>query len=164
MKRRGFDVEPRFAPNGRHIAFDRLRFTQHGDQLQAAFIVRTTGKRDVHRITPWSLAAEHPTWSPDGRWVLYNTPEGTIQKVHPSGEHRRTILAARAAFGGHKPWASPDGAKILFMCDNNGTLPTPPPNFNQDICVMNANGSHIIHIIDTPNVLENWPSWGPAAH
>jgi hypothetical protein len=29
---------------------------------------------------------------------------------------------------------------------------------------MNANGSHIIHIIDTPNVLENWPSWGPAAH
>jgi Tol biopolymer transport system component len=75
-----------------------------------------------------------------------------------------TILAATPGFGGHKPWASPDGKKILFMCDNRGTPPTEPPNFNQDICVMDANGSNIVHIIDTPNVLENWPSWGPAAH
>jgi Tol biopolymer transport system component len=164
MQTRGFDVEPRYSPNGRRVAFDRLRFTQQGDQLQAAFILHTRGDHEVHRITPWSLAAEHPTWSPDSRWVLYNTPEGTIEKVRPSGKGRKTILAATAGFGGHKPWASPDGKKILFMCDNRGTLPTEPPNFNQDICVMDANGSNIVHIIDTPNVLENWPSWGPAAH
>jgi Tol biopolymer transport system component len=163
MASSGFDVEPRYAPNGRWIAFDRLKPIPNG-QLQAAFLVSTTGKHRVHRLTPWSFSAEHPTWSPDSRWILYNSPEGTIQKIRPSGTGRQTIVAASDGFGGHKPWYSPDGTKILFMCDNRGTLPGPPADFNQDICVMNADGSHIVHVIDTPNVLENWPSWGPAAH
>jgi Tol biopolymer transport system component len=163
MARSGFDVEPRYAPNGRWIAFDRLRPTANG-QRQAAFVVSTTGKHRVRRLTPWSFGAEHPTWSPDSRWILYNSPEGTIQKVRPYGTGRQTIVAATAGFGGHKPWYSPDATKIVFMCDNRGTLRDPPTHFNQDICVMNADGSSIVHVIDTPNVLENWPSWGPRAH
>jgi Tol biopolymer transport system component len=163
MATSGFDVEPRYAPNGRWIAFDRLKPTRNG-QLQAAFLVSTTGKHPVQRLTPWSFGAEHPTWSPDSRWILYNSPQGTIQKIRRSGTGRQTIVAATDGFGGHKPWYSPDGTKILFMCDNQGTLPDPPAEFNQDICVMNADGSNIVHAIDTPRVLENWPSWGPAAH
>jgi Tol biopolymer transport system component len=163
MANSGFDVEPHYAPNGRWIAFDRLRPMPNG-QLQAAFLVSTTGRHRVRRLTPWSFSAEHPTWSPDSRWIIYNSPEGAIQKIRPSGTGRQTIVAASDGFGGHKPWYSPDGAKILFMCDNKGTLPQPPTDFNQDICVMNADGSNIVHVIDTPNVLENWPSWGPAAH
>src|SRR5438477_581854 len=153
MASSGFDVEPRYAPNGRWIAFDRLKPIPNG-QLQAAFLVSTTGKHRVHRLTPWSFSAEHPTWSPDSRWILYNSPEGTIQKIRPSGTGRQTIVAASDGFGGHKPWYSPDGTKILFMCDNKGTLPDPPADFNQDICVMNADGSHTVHVINTPNVLE----------
>ena len=163
MASSGFDVEPRYAPNGRWIAFDRLKPIPNG-QLQAAFLVSTTVKHRVHRLTPWSFGAEHPTWSPDSRWIIYNTPEGTIQKIRPSGTGRQSIVAASDGFGGHKPWYSPDGTKILFMCDNQGTLPDPPLDFNQDICVMNADGAHIVHVINTPNMLENWPSWGPAAH
>ena len=163
MTSSGFDVEPRYAPNGRWIAFDRLRSSPDG-QLQAAFIVSTTGKHRVHRLTPWSFGAEHPTWSPDSHWILYNSPEGTIQKVRPSGTGRQTIVAASDGFGGHKPWYSPDKRKILFMCENQGTLPKPPTGYNQDICVMNADGSNIAHVVNTPKVLENWPSWGPAAH
>jgi Tol biopolymer transport system component len=163
MASSGFDVEPRYAPNGRWIAFDRLKPTPNG-QRQAAFVVSTNGKHRVHRLTPWGFSAEHPTWSPDSRWIVYNSPEGTIQKVRASETRRQTIVAASAGFGGHKPWYSPDGTKILFMCDNQGTLSHPPTDFNQDICVMNADGSNIVHIISTPNVLENWPSWGPASH
>jgi Tol biopolymer transport system component len=163
MASSGFDVEPRYAPNGRWIAFDRLKPAPHG-QLQATFVVSTTGNHGVHRLTPWSLGAEHPTWSPDSHWILYNSPEGTIQKVRPSGIGRHTIMPASDGSGGHKPWYSPDGTKILFMCENQGTLRDPPADYNQDICVMNADGSNIVHIISTPNVLENWPSWGPAAH
>jgi WD40-like Beta Propeller Repeat len=69
MANSGFDDEPRYAPNGRWIAFNRIRSTPHG-QLLAAFVVSTTGKHGVHRLTPWSLGAEHPTWSPDSRWIL----------------------------------------------------------------------------------------------
>jgi Tol biopolymer transport system component len=162
MASSGFDAEPRYAPNGRWIVFNRFRPTPRG-QLLAAFVVSTTGKHRVHRLTPWSLGAEHPTWSPDSRWILYNSPEGTVQRVRLSGTGRQTLMAASDGFGGHKPWYSPDGTKILFMCENQGTLRHPPANYNQDICVMNADGSNIVHIIDTPNVLENWPSWGPTA-
>ena len=64
-------------------------------------------------------------------------------------------------FGAHKPWFSPDGTKLVFMCENWGSLAEEPENYNEDICTANANGSNIVHIVDTPGTLENWPSWGP---
>lgn len=153
----GFDVEPRYSPDGRWIAFDRLRFTKAGDQLQASYIVSATGGQP-RRLTRWSFNAEHPTWSPDSRWVIYNSPQGTIQQIHPNGSGRRTILRATPRFGGHKPWFSPDGKRILFTC----ALTDAVHHTHEDICVMRANGSHITDITNTPTIDENWPSWGPA--
>ncbi len=161
MRSRGFDVEPRYSPTGGQIAFGRLRISEDGDFSQAIFLV-DTGTRRVRQLTPWRLSAEHPTWSPDGRWVLYNTPTGTIQKLRPNGERRQTVKPATRDFGGHKPWFSPDGTQILLMCENQGTRQRAPDDYNQDICVMNADGSNLTHVISTPDRHENWPSWGPA--
>jgi TolB protein len=163
MRRPGFDVEPRYSPDGDWIAFARLRVTVTGKFTSAIFIVGADGG-DARRLTPWGQFAEHPTWSPDSRWILFNiAPEGTIEAVRPNGGARRTILEAREGFGGHKPWASPDGARILFVCANWGTLPEPPPDFNDDICVMDADGTNIVNLTNSPETFENWPSWGPAS-
>ena len=163
MRSRGFDVEPRYSPTRDQIAFGRLRISASGNFSQAVFLLNTETRR-VRQLTPWRLSSEHPTWSPDGRWVLYNNaPSGTVQMVRPSGKDRRTIAPATRDFGGHKPWFSPDGTQILLMCENQGTRRRPPKDYNQDICVMNADGSNIVHVIDTPAQQENWPSWGPAA-
>lgn len=164
MSKKGFDVEPRYSPNGRRIAFGRLRFTDEGEQEQAVFVVKTHGSHRVRRITPWKLNAEHPTWSPDGRWILYNSsPNGDVEVVRPNGRKRHTIAPATTTFGGHKPWFSPNGKRILLMCENQGTLPDPPPDYSQDLCVMKADGSDLVNITNTPEVFENWPSWGPEA-
>jgi Tol biopolymer transport system component len=164
MESRGFDGEPRYSPDGRRIAFMRLRFTDDGEQQQAVFVVGTRGKHRVKRLTPWRLNSEHPTWAPDGRWILFNNaPDGTIQVMRPNGSDRHTILTASAGFGGHKPWFSLDSSLILFMCENQGTLPEPPADYSQDICIANADGSNVVKVIDTPETFENWPSWGPAA-
>jgi Tol biopolymer transport system component len=157
----GFDVEPRYSPDGRWIAFSRLRETGEGEFDQAVFIVRSDGGR-ARPLTPWGAYVEHPTWSPDGRWIVFNSPEGTIEAIRPDGSRRRTILQATDGFGGHKPWFSPDGRRILFACENWGTLPEPPPGFNDDICVMDADGSDVVNLTNTPDKFENWPSWGPA--
>ena len=164
MRSRGFDVEPRYAPNGRWIVFARLAPSASGVCCaQAVFIVGTDTHR-VRRLTPWRLNSEHPTWSPDSHWIIFdNPPDGTIQVIRPDGHDRHTIVRAHVGFGGHKPSFSPDGSKILFMCENQGTLNRPPVDYNEDICVMHADGSHIVKVINTPNTLENYPSWGPAA-
>jgi dipeptidyl aminopeptidase/acylaminoacyl peptidase len=160
MDEPGFDVEPKYSPNGRWIAFARLRITSSGDEA-AIFIVRANGGR-VQQLTPWGAFVEHPTWSPDSRWITFNTPEGTIEAIRADGSERRTILQAVEGFGGHKPWFSPNGKRMLFVCENWGTLPEPPPDFNDDICVMDADGTDIVNLTNTTETFENWPSWGAA--
>jgi Tol biopolymer transport system component len=159
----GFDVEPKYSPDGRWIAFDRLVITNSGDQRQAVFIVDAQGGR-ARQLTPWKLNAEHPTWSPDSRWITYDSlpaivsPAGTVEAIRPDGQRRHTILAATEHFGAHKPWFSPDGTRILFMCAITDSL----GHYDEDICVMHADGTHIVNLTNAPDTIENWPSWGPA--
>ena len=159
----GFDVEPRYSPDGRWIAFGRLLITSAGEQQQAVFIVAADGGR-VRQLTPWSANAEHPTWSPDSRWITFNSlpelisPAGTIEAIRPDGRQRHTILAATDTLGAHKPWYSPDGSRILFMC----AITEPDHPYNEDLCIVNADGTHVLNITNTPDAFENGPSWGPA--
>jgi Tol biopolymer transport system component len=125
------------------------------------FIVGAKGGR-VRQLTPWSDNVEHPTWSPDSRWITFNSPQGTIEAMRPHGHGRHTILPATEGSGGHKPWFSPDGARILFVCENQGSSADPPADYNEDLCVMDADGSNVVKVTNTPEILENWPSWGPA--
>jgi Tol biopolymer transport system component len=168
MRRPGFDAEARYSPDGRSIAFMRLRPpTAKRDWRAAILVVPARGGR-VRRITPWGEWGrdypEHPTWSPDSRWILFNvSPDGTIQAMRPDGRERHTIVPARPGFGGHKPQFSPDGTKILFMCETQGTRRKPRKDHNEDICVMDADGTDIVNITNTPKAFENWPSWGPVA-
>jgi Tol biopolymer transport system component len=160
----GFDVEPKYSPNGRWIAFARLREDAAAGDFQAAiFIVEAHGGR-VRQLTPWNEWVEHPTWSPDSRWITFNSiedfdsPASTIEAIGPDGRGRHTILATTESLGGHKPWYSPDGTRILFMC----AITDPDGHYNEDICVMNADGSNVVNLTNTPETIENWPSWGPA--
>jgi len=173
VRRPGFDVEPRYSPNGHWIAFARLRPPTRTRPFQTALMIVGARGGRVRRLTRWSdypdqptpsdVIPEHPTWSPDSRWILFNVgPNGTIQAMRPDGRDRHTILEARPGFGGHKPWYSPDGTRILFMCETQGTLPDPPAGHNEDICVMDADGTDVVNLTNSPGVFENWPSWGPA--
>jgi Tol biopolymer transport system component len=157
----GFDTEPKFSPDGRWITFSRLARARDGRFLSAIFIVGTNGGL-AKRLSPWKQYSEHPTWSPDSQLIVFNTRNGFIQAVRPNGDDRHVILPATKGSGGHKPWYSPDGSRILFMCENQGTLSRPPADYNQDICVMNADGTNVVRIVSTPKAQENYPSWGPA--
>ena len=159
VKNPGFDVEPKYSPDGRWIAFARMR--NEGSE-EAVFVVRSNGGR-AHRLTPWGQFVEHPSWSPDGRWIIFNlAPNGDIQVIRPSGRRYHTILPASVGHGYHKPSFSPDGKRIVSMCENQGTLLERPPDYNEDICTMWTDGSHVVKLMDTPEVLENYPSWGAA--
>jgi hypothetical protein len=80
------------------------------------------------------------------------TPFGTIEAIRPDGRGRHTIFAPTQTLGAHKRWFSPDGAA------SSSRAP-----YNEDLCVINADGTHLVNITNTPEVLENGPTWAPAA-
>jgi TolB protein len=156
LSRAGFDVVPRYSPDGHWIAFARLRFDADGNQSQALFITGAHGG-EVHRLTPWSEYAENHGWSPDSRWIAYDTPAfGDLHAVSPDGRVHRTLLTHTDTMSVHKPVFSPDGQKLLFMCAFHG------PGGDDDLCTIERDGTGFTNVTNTPMRGENGPSWGPA--
>ena len=93
--------------------------------------------------------------------VLPDAPdfETRLWTMRADGRHARPLPMRRPGFD-NEPRYSPDGARILVMCERQGTLPEPPADHNEDICVLHADGSNIINPTNTPDVFENWPSGG----
>ena len=173
MRRPGFDVEARYSPNGRWIVFARNRPPTKKRELQTAImIVRAKGGR-VRRLTPWAdyqtsrlLRTRIPS-TPPGR----PTAAGSSSIWGRTGRSRRCARTAATATRSSRPArasaaTSPGtrqmASRILFVCENWGTLPEPPEGFNDDICVMNADGTNVVNLTNTREIFENWPSWGPA--
>jgi TolB protein len=161
----GFDVEPRWQPTGHLITFVRIRkyFPPRGVQQEAVFVVGVDGT-GVRQLTSWGLAPEHPTWSPNGQQIVFNDASfkpglhETIYTMRPDGTNRRVVYQGTSNTGGVKPQFSPDGTKILFSCvtyggafGNGATI---------DICTINADGSGLVDITNTPGIDENVPGGG----
>ena len=71
-----------------------------------------------------------------GSQVGYANPE--IRTIAPAGTDARTLIV-----GALSPAFSPDGKRIAFVCTGG--------NFAPDICVMNANGSGVTNVTNTPD-------------
>lgn len=164
----GFDVEPRWSPDGTRIVFSRIRkYAGNGFQQEAIFVINADGS-NLRQLTAWGLAEEHPTWSPDSQWIVFNVakeaftypghPTGSSNSIYlmrADGTDQHLLYNGRSQLPTHKPVFSPDGSKILFGCWSRTLL-------SNDICTMNVDGSNVIDITNTANADENFPSWGPA--
>jgi len=170
-----FDVEPKISPDGTRIAFVRIRKYNRGLQQEAIFVADIDGSGE-RRLTSWGLGAEHPTWSPDGRWITFNDASGkqvdysphadklvsgsneSIYLIRPDGGNQHVIYQGTSNTGGVKPIFSPSGSRILFASvDYKHRI------FGVDLCVMRADGTQAVDITNTPGLFENFRSWGPSS-
>jgi len=146
------DTEPHLSPDGQEVVYDHLE----PNAPFFAFMIRNLATDTVRRVFTEDRDLEHPSWSPDGRAIIYNTlsgPDGRfleqIQQV-PADDPTATpeILYGDASHTGYKPTYSPDGSGIVFGCDGN-------------ICRMDADGSNVVVLIgDVPGQELNYPVWG----
>src|SRR5262245_25993600 len=68
---------------------------------------------DASVYVNWDTQDEHPAWSPDGRWIAFDSTRsgGGIYLVHPDGRNLRRVW--RGSSVAHPAW-SPNGRSLAF--------------------------------------------------
>jgi Tol biopolymer transport system component len=152
-----FDVEPDYSPDGSRIAFSRIRTDPVSQEETYALFVAAADGSWQHRITPYRPGVEHPHWSPNGRWVLFDVespqnPKNGVYLVRPDGDGLHRILRSNQRFVFYKPDFSPDGKRLVLGC-------MVVAEQQDDICALDLRTRRLTRVVRTPGDFENFPVW-----
>lgn len=145
------------SPNGKRIAF--TRFFANGVQAQT-YVMNANGS-NPRPITAPSLEGAAPAWTPNGRWIAFNTNNlrngARIFAIRPNGKRLRALTPNRFPHNDYGPSYSADGKQIAFSSDRRY-----PDGCCVDLFVMRANGSreHKVNLnLHNPGIID--PVWQP---
>jgi Tol biopolymer transport system component len=152
------DERPSASADGQHVVFQSYR-----DEGWNIFSINADGSNPTDLTnTKEPVVNFEPAWSPDGSKVAFMRQEGGRQDiwlVNANGTGQVDITKSLALYA-TAPEFSPDGSKILFI----GAGPTPccTTAYNNDIWVMDANGSNAEQLTTTNFPTQNTgPTWSP---
>jgi Tol biopolymer transport system component len=115
---------PSWSPDGTRIAFGSGRTDpdpNDGTPISDIFTMRADGT-DVRKVTDSVGDSEKPTWSPDGRWLVYSADRGNypdsmglyLTRSDGSGAPQRLTSLTDGAGWQELARFSPDGSRIAF--------------------------------------------------
>jgi len=137
----GFDTGPNISPNGRKVAFRRVLSDAPGpDAMSAVFVVGLDG-RGLRQLTPYSLDAAYPRWSPDGRRIAFSSNRDShfdlqdIWVVNADGTGLMQLTHGGPGNPSFLPDWSPDGRHLVYA----HFLPT---GFFTQLVVIDADGGN----------------------
>jgi Tol biopolymer transport system component len=151
----GDDCPSDYSPNGKRI-------------VSTGTTVKVSGG-GLHQITPQGMSVDFcsGSWSPQGNEILFSahvpdTHRSTIWVVHSDGTGLQRIpvpgcggpRSDPASIGCQKPVWSPDGRKIMF--ERHFLI----PNDHFDLYTVNADGTGLFQVTNTPNLDEGGGDWG----
>jgi Tol biopolymer transport system component len=150
---------PAWSPDGSKIAFSSTRERTSTDPGLDIWVMNADGSNQT-RLTDAAGQNGRASWSPDGSKIAYasivtlvvgsdTTQVGEIWVMNADGSNE-TALTSDGAFASSPSW-SPDGSKIVFQSNRDGT---------DQLYVMNADGSGITRLTNGA-----WgdqvPAWSP---
>jgi Tol biopolymer transport system component len=146
-------TEPEFSPDGSRVVF------VGGLSKTVGVFVATSHGGGVHQVSPTKLdAGDAPTWSPDGRWILFRSHvdgggQSQIYLVHPNGADLKQLTHFKAGAIVTSSRFSPDGKWIVFGTNGVGG--------KADVFVMHADGTGMRPVTRT-KLWDSAPAWGVA--
>jgi Tol biopolymer transport system component len=148
---KGLDAYPEYSPDGREVAFFRSRAGVSPPGAGAIFVVGADGT-GLRRVTPWGFAFLGQSWSPSGRWIVFQRPYGELYLVHPDGTGLHRIpLNLPAGDGALNPAWSPDGSRIVFSLARNG---------DANIFTVRPDGTGLRQVTRSAGMNLQSPDWG----
>ena len=99
LRSTGWDgtAAPGWSPDGKQILFFRFGEGDSGGpvapRLSAVWLVDADGQ-NLRQVSPTTLAAEYPEWSPDGARILFESPDGErhdVYTIRPDGTDVRRL-------------------------------------------------------------------------
>lgn len=165
------DVQaPRISPDGKLVVFDRSTSPLGPHPAGAdALIVAPLTPGPTRRITPWRLSAGSPSWSPDGKQILFKqfipgvselTPGTNLYTIRADGTNRHQVTNVGASHYVLAGSFSPDSSSIVFATDANAVADPRGGTF-ADVFTLRLGDTSPTAVTHTAN-LDGWPSWGAA--
>ena len=144
---------PAWSPDGSRIAFVS---ESNEAAIGGIHVMNADGSCQTKLID----TAHNPAWSPDGSRIAFGSFHDFNYELYwmnadGSGQTRLLDVGEQSHFA----W-SPDGKRIAFATDRYSCPGTRPCDRNNEIHVMNADGSGLRRLTDNP-ASDHQPAWSP---
>ncbi len=112
------DRYPCWSPDGKKVAFLRVRGLTKGQWVQNIYIVPADGG-DIKQITSDSDEVYGATidWSPDGKLIAYYSRDRTIKVIPVEGGKPQVIANIAKKYSHYELAWSPDGQRLAYTCE-----------------------------------------------
>jgi TolB protein len=148
------DRYPSASPDGKQIAFYSER-----DGGAKIYVMNVDGSNQ-HPLTNGQAEDVEPAWSPDGKYIAFSSQRGGVGSIYvmnADGSNIRKVTKGESGGDAIPTW-SPDSKRIAFMA--SVIVGQKPGNtlLNEDIHVINVDGTNERKLTDTPGV-DGLPAW-----
>jgi TolB protein len=158
----GWQGQPDYSPDGNKLAF--VYMPPGGQQWidEEIGIMPARGGSYIN-FTKTRGLDWWPDWSPNGRNIVFSSTRNAISSWHvtfnyvqtyPTGSAKRLSSWPYPLDEQHPRW-SPNGSEIAFNAY------TKTNTYAVDIFRIPAGGGNPVNLTNTPNVIDNCPSWSP---